>query len=1258
MLKLRNLRFPLGIALLALGLVCLITPAAFAQVATGVFTGTVSDQSGAVIPGATVTAIKEATNVEVKARSNAEGLYTVTNLLPGYYTLKAEAKGFRILLDQHIELTVGYTQRVDLKLEVGSVTQTVTVEGQAPLVNTEEGHLSALVSGQEATNLPLNGRNIYQLMQLVPGAVNSTNVDTESNEGGIQTNINGTRANFNGFLLDGVPNKGLSGGSDAQPAPDFIQEFRIMTNNFSAEYGSSAGSMTDVSIKSGSNQFHGDGWEFFRNDKLNARNFFSGPTVPEWRQNQFGGTLGGPVKKNKLFFFAGYEGERFRTQSPALYTFETPEFRNAVESTLPNSTAALLYKDFPGVTNPTYGFQTLTDMMSSQAALEGDPVGSSNPYAPGAYLLDPAMAYTDPCFQNQWNLYGTPTPGGPLFGNAQTLANKMASLIGVTPQEQAQIAANIAAVPGCAGMVAPVAQAGAIAPDTNVLGFANGTTPTRTAGQFYNGDQLVARVDYQSDANRIFGRLYYLIYKDPNGVTGPYTPRGFSIPTTTSYPGFGFGFVHNFSGTTINEFHAGYIRNQTSFIPNPAQFGVPNVEFDDGVQQFGAYGGYPQFFDENVFDLRDMVAIVKGKHSLKVGFEGRRNYENSEFDIGRPSYGFFDPLFFAADQPYYETGGVNPAFSGGGSPHLDTNIRAWRNSEIAAFIQDDWKVKKNLTFNLGVRWDFFTPHTEKYGKATKFVNYYNLASVNCEAFVGSTCVFPTGDTNSPNGGFTGASSLFPDRYTNFEPRIGFAWDPKGSGKTSIRGGYAIQYEESFYNALSNSRWNLPYYSFNEAGAVIGQPGYIVYGPTNSDGTPATAVAPTYTGSPTQAGALGNGPAASGFKGNLMGWFPGNPNLAALTGIPSPDYTLPYYENAFFGIQHEIARNTTLEVDYVGTWGRHLFWAEDPNRVVGGKENNVGELNPCTGQMVPNTPLLNPCFGKLRTWDTSVNSSYDALQIQLNHRAAQGVSFTANYTYSHTLDYRSTWHSGSSGGAATDFGGAVVAGSAYGEGGYSMDPNAVFLEYGNSLFDVPHRFVGGAIWELPWMKAQHGLAGHLLGGWTTNAFVTLQGGFPFTVGAQQDFNGTGIRSQRPDTPSFGVSKSFSDSDYEQGSAGPSAGGLSVMQLIGPANPSATCGTAATTGCLGVFPRPTPGVDGNLGRNTFRGPGIADTDFSLFKKIPLGAAETRYFEFRAEFFNLFNRTNLYTPVSNLSSGEFGLSTAALDPRLIQFGLKLYF
>ena len=214
--------------------------------------------------------------------------------------------------------------------------------------------------------MPLNGRNIYQLMQLVPGAVNSTGVNLEIDTGGVTTNINGARADFNGFFLDGVSNKGLDGNTDAQPAPDFVQEFRIMTNNYSAQYGNTAGSVTDVSIKSGTNDFHGDVWEYFRNDKLNARNFFDGDKKQLWRQNQFGFDIGGPIKKDKLFFFGGYEGQRFRTEAVSLETIETPEWRQAVRAALPNSTAALLYQDFPGPA-PTQEILSVDDFVTGQA---------------------------------------------------------------------------------------------------------------------------------------------------------------------------------------------------------------------------------------------------------------------------------------------------------------------------------------------------------------------------------------------------------------------------------------------------------------------------------------------------------------------------------------------------------------------------------------------------------------------------------------------------------------------------------------------------------------------------------------------------------------------------------------------------------------------------------------------------------------------------------------------------------------------------
>ena len=1221
-------------------LVCLAVLGAtglFAQGTTSTITGVVTDSTGAVIPQAAVAILNQRTGVDFHLETNSAGVYSITSLIPGVYTVTVSHKGFQTYTNRDLTLTVNQVLRIDVQMEVGSETQTITVEAAAPLVNTEEGRLSGVVNASQVQNMPLNGRNIYQLMQLVPGAVNSTGVNLEIDNGGSTTNINGARADFNGFFLDGVSNKGLDGNSYAQPAPEFVQEFRIMTNNYSAQYGNSAGSVTDVSIKSGTNSLHGDAWEYFRNDKLNARNFFDGDRKQLWRQNQFGFDIGGPIKKDRLFFFGGYEGQRFRTEAVSLNTIETPEWRQAVQSAMPNSTAALLYKDFPGPT-PTQEILSVDDFAASQAVDYygvdvGDYYGTDAVGNDAGLISSYYLAYTDPCFLNYWNGVGMEAyNGGPAWGNPEATANKFASLFGVTAEEQAQIQTNINTVDGCAGMTAPAVQSGAISRSTAMLGLANTKFPTRQQGVFYNGDQFVGRIDYQGDKNRIFGRVFHSLQKNPNydtGITSSF--RGSIVPSSNSYPNVGFGFVRSISPTIVNEFRAGYTRSNFTAAPAPSEFGVPNAYFDTGEVSFGAYNGYPQFFIENVFNYSDMVGIVAGKHSLKFGAEVKRNQENSEFNVGRPSYYFFDIAYFATDLPYWEFAGVNPELFSGGSQHLDTNIRAWRNTELGFYVQDDWKVSKKLTINLGLRWDYFGPHKEKYGHATQFVfgpgstADERLLSLNCQVQVEGNCVVPAGDTLTPNGGFMGASELFKPDKNNFSPRFGFAWDPFGNGKTAIRGGFAVVYNSTIFNPLSNSRWNPPYYSFNLVCPICGVPGLPVYGPTNADGTPNTTATPTYGGAPDDPG---QGPAEAGFTGNLMGWYPSNPILSGLTGIPDPaGFRTPYMENGFFGIQQELSPSTVLEVNWVGTFGKKLYWAENPNRVIDGESRDT-VINPCTGENAAPTPFLNPCFGILRTWKNSVNSNYNALQVQLNRKMSGGLAFTTSYTWSHSLDFRSDWHGLSSGGSA-DWA------NANGSSGYSLDPNAIFLEYGNSGFDIRHRFTSSIVWDLPWLKSQQGAVGKAFGGWQANSIISLQSGFPFTVGARADYNGDGIRSDRPDIASFGNSYNFKNGDFLLGS-GPDGG--SLMQSL-----------------AGDFPIPE-GRDGTLGRNTFFGPGVATVDFSLFKKIPFN--ERFALQFRAEFFNLFNRVNLYQPVANLASRNFGLSTQAFDPRVIQFGLRLSF
>jgi hypothetical protein len=319
-------------------------------------------------------------------------------------------------------------------------------------------------------------------------------------------------------------------------------------------------------------------------------------------------------------------------------------------------------------------------------------------------------------------------------------------------------------------------------------------------------------------------------------------------------------------------------------------------------------------------------------------------------------------------------------------------------------------------------------------------------------------------------------------------------------------------------------------------------------------------------------------------------------------------------------------------------GRKLFWAENPNRVVNGI-NRTSLLDPCSGATISDpdgigTGLVNPCFGVLRTWKNSVNSSYNSLQMQLNRKMSHGMAFSTSYTWSHWLDYRSTWHALTSSASATEY-------NSWGASGYSYDPTNVSLEYGNASFDIRHRMTGSLVWELPWMKDQRGVAGKIFGGWQTNYLLSLQSGFPMTIGVRQDLNGDGFRNDRPNQFSFGNSFRMTNDQFLEGSG--LAEGESFMTSIFLNEADSVTSVV-------------PGLNGNLGRNTFRGPGFATVDFSAFKSVAI--TERFKVEFRAEFYNLFNRVNLLPPDARLNSGTFGLSQEAFDPRVIQFGLRMSF
>jgi len=1112
---------------------------AWGQATSGEITGVVTDASKAVIPGVEVIATNVATGISRNGLTETNGLYRINLLQPGSYSVKASMSGFKTAVRDGITVSVGQAVRVDLTLEVGNISETVTVSGEASPIDTEQGRVSTLVDSKRIMDMPLNGRNIYTLMTLAPGAVNTTSTVQEPSGSLNATDtdtasVNGGRANFNGFWLDGVTSTGLSGGTNITPNVDSIQEFRMETLNFSAEFGANAGSVVNVVSKSGTNSFHGTAYEFLRNDNADAREFFD-DTKPEYKRNQFGASFGGPIKKNSTFFFTSYEGLRQSTGNSTVHTFETPEWSNYAQQ-YGAPVAQFLYQSYPAGRPVT----TITDTVGDYLAGWG-------------YIGEPSQDEVDAFL-------------GSTFGSP----------------------------------------AGALSATAGLQGEVSYFIP-----DYFSSNQFSVRLDqeFRGGKDKLFGRYYWYA---SDGVIHALSQRAaFDSPQNIEAHQPSLSETHIFTPAIVNEFRFGLNRQRNDIYAGDP--GVPHMyDANSGTYSFGAYSGYPQLFTENVFTYSDVINITKGKHGMKAGVELRRNQENSDFNVGRPSYYFYNLVYLALDDPYYQVAGVDPhIIDGTHLAELSSNGRGWRNTEFGAFFNDDWKVLPNLSINLGVRYDLYTRLTEVQNRATQFdmTNGDNLWY------------------RVQNGDFATADSLSEGDHNNFAPRIGFAWDPFKDGKTSVRGGYGVAYQAGIYNPLANSRWNPPYYSFNLICDVCGAENQVVlYGP-QAPGQPVTSTGPD----PNVGARL--------FEGNIIAYEPTNANSTYLTGIANPRMRDPYVMSWFFGIQRELMRNVALEVNYVGTAGRKIIRSEDFNRFTG---DRLGLISP-TGTYEGDTGLnrLNPNYGRLRFWENSVTSSYEALQAQVSKRFTSGWAMTGSYTWAHSIDLRSTWHSG-----ATTSNGA--------QEGYSTDVENIALDRGRSIFDARHRFVLNGIWDLPLFAKSSTLVQNLIGGWQVNGILALQSGQPFTPYISQsfsaggDFNADGNNNDRPNTPSIGNTVTSEKSSWVNPAAGPFN--------IPTANESGVPSTAEKKAYFGM---PAPGTNGNLGRNTYEGPGFVNVDFSLFKnfKIPQ-INEQSMLQLRFEFFNLLNRPNFYQPTPQINSTSFGRATDSFAARQIQFGLKFIF
>ena len=598
-----------------------------------------------------------------------------------------------------------------------------------------------------------------------------------------------------------------------------------------------------------------------------------------------------------------------------------------------------------------------------------------------------------------------------------------------------------------------------------------------------------------------------------------------------------------------------------------------------------------------------------------------------------------------------------------------------------------------MTLNLGLRYDLFTRHTEENGQVTTFIpgpgtslldnvstGAGQLRSANVTAgSAGCTTATQIAQVTLAGvcgpGGFAKASSLGAGDHNDFGPRIGFAWDMFGNGKTALRGGFGVSYESTLYNPLSNSRWNPPFYSFNlmDSAALDGGGSVIVYGPTtcNAAGTVCTpsGATPTYLGAPTNPG-QGVGAQA---VGNLSGWAAGNAQTAYLTGIIFPQGIKdPYVYNYYLSVQRELAPKLSLELDYVGTMAHKLFRAENVNRIPGGGLPVGSCVKDTFGRTLCGQPggIINPNYGNLRVWENAVNSEYNALQLAVKKQMSHGLLFNLNYTWSHAIDGGSTWHSG-----ATSANGAAAG------DGYTTDWTIPGVDRGNSVFDIRHRIVLNYVWELP-LGHHTGFMNALLGGWELNGIWAFQTGAhwePFD-GRSPSLKST-VRKNED-----GSAASCNAGDVNGGTC-VNLGGDYNLNRIGSASrndrPNSTItgfsGATNTMWANGwgttwldpqkggtIFSTPCLGCVGNLGRNTFVGPGQWFADMSLFKNFKV--TERVGLQFRLEGFNVFNHTNFLLaqtaaagsngPHNRIDQSGFGKAGATLNPRNLQFGLKLQF
>jgi Carboxypeptidase regulatory-like domain/TonB dependent receptor len=1263
----RSLRTRWYVVCLAAAISIAVPTLLSAQGTAGRVIGRVADPSGATLAGVKVTLVNEGTNVSRDTKTNENGDYDFVEVPVGTYRLEFDFSGFKKNVRRGVSLDINQVITLNMTMQVGATQEVVDVTSEAPLVETTSTQLGAVVGARAVSELPLNSRDTYQFLQLQPGVMStagsSNSIVYGSNNAGA-VSVNGGRGRSNNFSVNGGDaNDQFVNLPTVQPSPDSIQEFRVLTNTFDAEYGRNSGSVVNVVTKSGTNDFHGNVYEFFRNTVLNAGNYcFSPPCQkPKFNQNQFGGTFGGPIKKDRTFFFASYEGRRIRQGIPSPVV------------TVPSA------QELPGPNNVVNG-QIVADF------------SDTDPFA-GSLAQSYALTQRSGCQTAVNAIGGGPISDGVLYSSI--FPNNVVPLacMDSTAVDLLQFVPNAS-------------------PGTNTVQ----TSPVQPD----RGDQWTLKIDHRINDKQNFSGYYYF---DDHSVVLPFAQfqaaganvPGFASAIKERFQQWNLTHTWTISNSTVNEFRFNYNREaqrtfqhpqRTSLIQSscPAApswltgaLGTPPCFYGDNSSDplGGPYGIHPGLGTQheglpfiqinggftignngegelpqvgNSFQWSDSLTKVAGRHTIKVGGDVRRQ----RFD--QTLYFDVNGEFFYAGSGANSVVGPNasnfypdflmglPDSYGQGSAQVE-NVRS---TALYLFAQDSWKIRPNLTLNYGLRWELNTPiadiskHVQTFrpGQVSKVYPCADTANTDCSSMTPVGLVVP-GDPGIPGG-------LTQTYHKAFAPRIGIAWSPGTSGKTSVRAGWGM-----FYNPIE--QLVLEQFSAEPPFGVSTFPVNTLFNtPFMDQGGPNLVY-------PNPANGILQAP-----RGQPVDWGLFRPIL--LFGQFQPNMRSQYSDQYNLTIEHQLRNDLKLMVGYVGSQGHRLLATHDLNygnpqtcldiaalanhnpddvqsfgsngscgqfsadsqfnvlldptvatdpttpistfhmpdgttlplngqnlNFVGLRRYSSPQCNPLTGAGCPADQV--PVFSSIFAQDTIANSAYNSFQASLDKRFEHGLQFTAAYTFSKSFDEASSF-----------------------EG--ILNPINPALSRSLSTFDARHRIVLSYYWELPKSRFS-GVGGQIMNGWAISGITTFQTGFPIRIISSADNE---------------LMYSF---DFEL------PGQPDQLKSFKTTKPQSTCFSGL---CNYYFDPSTftedttidPSLFGRIGnapRTICCGPHISNTDFALLKTFKI--SETKRVDFRAELFNIFNHTQFYNPDGNSSDGtQFGQVTQARDPRLVQFALKLFF